>query len=177
MTKKLMITMTALASAVVLMFPGAASADHVSSSRTVTGTYEFPSLGQGDVGGFCLNQPSTVPGTGSCVAATPEVPVAPSTAVEDHVDITVVDDTGEDVYFTVQQDGGEFGWGCGSTLFSHPNGFPILGLGTGGNAAPDVVVFPWAGPGLNDGVTICEPGSTNLAGGEVTFVFQNHVAP
>lgn len=172
--KKTTLMMT-FVSAVVLAFGGPAFAD---TGRTVSGTYEFHAVGHGDVTGVCLNQPSAVPGTGSCVEATPKVPTDLDPTVEDHVAITVKDSTGADVYFSVQQEGGTFGWGCG-TVTSHPNGeFPILGTGPGGGEAPPVVVFPWAGPGFNNGPDdLCDPGSSNLGGGNVTFVFHNHVTP
>jgi hypothetical protein len=143
--------------------------------RTLLSTFEFYATGQGDLTGVCIDQPATPPQLaplGSCVSATP----APG---EDHVEIGVHDSQGNPVYFTVRQDGNpNFGWGCG-TLTSPPGGlFPI-------NDWSDVLVFPWAGPGLNDalepGGSIC-PGSldTNLvhpgAVGTVRFTFHDHVA-
>jgi hypothetical protein len=171
-----------------LVYPGAVGTvrfifhDEVAPSNSVlTVPFEFYALGQGDLTGVCINQPTNpqqLAPLGSCVEVTP----APG---DDHVTIDVRDSQGKPAYFTVQQDGGGFGWGCG-TLTSHPGGaFPILGAGAGGGAAPPVLVYPWAGPGLNDaldpGGSVC-PGSLDpylvLPGrvGTVTFIFHNEIA-
>lgn len=162
--KKTML-MTALASAVVLMFAGPTSAG-TNLVRTVNDVaYDFHSLGHGDVGGFCLNPPGPAPGTASCIS----VPVQFG---EDFVSVTVEDSTGAAVYISVQQENNpEFMVGCGTVT-----DFPVVDSGPGGTAAADVQVFPWAGPGLNDGVTPCNPGSTNLGGGLADFSFYDDVA-
>jgi hypothetical protein len=193
--KKLMITMTALASALVLLFPAAAAAD--ASGRTVNRTFEFFAVGQGDLTGLCVNQPANPPQAapfGSCVEEAPAAPDPTTGAQEDFVTLDVRDSAGNPVYFTVQQDGGGFGWGCG-TVTSHPvdsdhplegGAFPILGAGAGGGQAPGVLVFPWAGPGLNNalepGGSACTGSSdTNLvhpgAVGTVRFIFHNEILP
>jgi len=160
--KKTML-MTALASAVVLMFAGPTSAG-TNVTRTVPVTYEFHSLGHGDLGGFCLAQPSNPPGFGSCM----EIPVEFG---EDFVSVELEDNTGAAVYFSVQQeDNPSFAVGCGSVV-----DFPVVDSGPGGAAAPPVTIFPWVGPGINDGVTPCNPGSTNGGGGSGTATFYNDV--
>ena len=176
--KKRMI-LTALASAIMIL-PAAASAD---AGRTSTGTFNFPAIGHGDVTGLCLGPAFPAPQLDSCVEGQPLTPVAPSTAIEDHVTVDVRDANGAPVYFSIQQEGGDFGWGCGNDLASHANGeFPILGLGVGGADAPPVLVFPWAGPGLHrfpgtlDPNDLCS-GSTTAGGGTVTFTWHNHVYP
>lgn len=168
-----------VASAIVLMFSHPASAD---PGATVTATFEFYALGQGDVTGFCLNTPPPpVPGAlQSCVVWMP----GPD---HTHVEIAVFDSLGDPVYFSVQQRGGTFGWGCG-TITSHPGGLlPLNSSGPGGGPAELGRVFPWAGPGLgnfpntlnpNDicpgslDANLVEPGTV----GTVTFTFHNHVA-
>lgn len=192
--KKLMITMTALASALVLMFPGAVTAD---TGRTVEKTFEFYAIGQGDVGGFCLNEPDPTdpPELAQFQSCARAAPADPSLgAVEDHVGITVVDAKDQPVYFSVQQNGNpNFAGGCGKLewgdVVTHPTHpgellFPIEGAAPGGGQAADIVVFPWAGPGLNTvpGGAAC-PGSTDLdhvesgVTGTVTFTFHNLVTP
>lgn len=182
--KKMMITMTALAAALVLLFPAAASAD---VGRTVVDGFEFFSVGHGDTGGFCLNDPEApVPPEGaafqSCTEAVPAVG-------EDHVGITVVDSAGQPVYFTVQQDNNPgFAGGCGTLQWgtlSTDGLFPINDQGPGGTEAPPVVVFPWAGPGINN---VLDPGGAACTGsldtniitpgeeGSTTFVLHNHAA-
>lgn len=188
--KKLMISITALASALVLLFPAAASAD---VGRTVVVPFEFYSIGHGDLGGFCLNSPtSPVPPEAaafqSCANAVPQ-------ANEDHVSVTVKDSANQNVYMSIQQDNNpNFAWGCGKlddgdvvTNAAHPGElfFPIIGSGPGGTPAEPVVVFPWAGAGINNvtapGGSVCagstdteivRPGTT----GTVTFTFHDHVA-
>jgi hypothetical protein len=166
MRKIMMITAFAGA---IAMLAGPASAD---VGRTVTATYAFPAVGQGDVGGVCFNQPTTPPvppQVGSCLTATPLLG-------EDHVDITVTDNSLQPVYITVQQDGNpNFAAGCGTVT-----NFPVLDSTAGGGPADPVVVFPWPGPGLNPqfetpGVDPCAPGSVDTTGGTGTFVFHNHV--
>jgi hypothetical protein len=182
--KKLMISLTALASALVLLFPAAASAD---VGRTVVVPFEFYAIGHGDLGGLCLNEPTDpVPPEGaafqSCAEATPLVG-------EDHVGITVRDSAGQAVYTSIQQDNNPgFAWGCGTLQggdLSADGLFPINDQGPGGTAADPVVVFPWAGPGINN---VLDPGGSACTGsvdtniinpgetGTVTFVFHNHAA-
>jgi hypothetical protein len=186
--KKLMITMTALASALVLLFPAAASAD---VGRTVVDPFEFYAIGHGDVGGLCLNDDDPtdpIPPEGaafqSCATAVPL-----TTGEEDHVGVSVVDSAGQAVYFSIQQDNNpNFAWGCGTLSggdLSADGLFPIVGSGPGGTAAEPVYVFPWAGPGINNvldpGGSVCTgsvdtniitPGTT----GSATFTFHDHVA-
>jgi hypothetical protein len=182
--KKLIITMTALASALVLLFPAAASA---AVTRTVAVQFEFYAIGHGDIGGVCLNDPvAPVPPEAaafqSCAAATP-------LAGEDHVGITVVDSTGTPVYTSIQQDNNPgFAWGCGTLQggdLSADGLFPINDSGPGGTAADEVLVFPWAGAGINN---VLDPGGSACTGsldtgivhpgttGTVTFTFYNNVA-
>jgi hypothetical protein len=186
--KKMMITMTALAAGLVMLFPGVASADL--PVRTVTVNYEFHSIGHGDLGGFCLNNPtSPVPPEGaafqSCAAVTPQ-------AGEDHVGIVVADSEGNPVYFTAQQDNNPgFVGGCGhlewgdTASFDSQLLFPINDSGPGGSAPDEVVAFPWAGPGINN---VLDPGGAACQGsldtniitpgevGTVRFEFHNEVA-
>lgn len=190
--KKTML-ITAFASAIAL-FGGAATADV--TGRTVVKTFEFYAIGHGDATGVCINQPTPPPpwaAVGSCVEADPIDPNTSGGAQEDFVTINVVDSAGTPVYFTVQQAGGAFGWGCG-TVTSHPvhpghptegGAFPVNGSGPGGSAPEPVVVFPWAGPGIH---TALAPGGTLCAGsvdtalvepgtvGTVTFIFHDEVA-
>jgi hypothetical protein len=157
----------ALASAAVMMIAGTASADTL---RTVTRTYQGPGIGQGDTGGFCLG-PDSGTGLDSCMEADPE-------ALETTVDVTVTDSAGSPVYFSIGQDlDGDgatdtFGNGCGTIT-----GFPIDPVGVGGQPNT-VIVFPWAGPGVNPDfstvpptVNPCSPGSSALGG---TGVFTFH---
>jgi hypothetical protein len=158
-----------------------------SNRRTVIGTFEFYALGLGDIGGACLNDPVSPvpPQTGafqSCVAASP----GPG---EDYVGITVKDSRGQPVYFTVQQDDNpSFAWGCGTLQggdISADGLYPINSVGPGGMPAPDIVVMPWAGPGIND---VLEPGGRVCTGsvdpflalpgrvGTVTFTFYDNAA-
>jgi hypothetical protein len=212
--KKLMITMTALASALVLLFPGAAGAHHPHNTpREDMESFEFYALGHGDITGACLNHatppvPVAADAVQSCVESLPIDPTTNGGAQEDYVEIEVKDSQNNPVYFTVQQEGNpNFGWGCG-TITSHgvsshhawdtpppppPTGmYPILGAGAGGGQAPPILVFPWAGPGVNnlfnalDPNDICFSGSvdTNLilntgpgGRGTVMFRFHNDVAP
>lgn len=155
------ILMTALASAVLLVFAGPTSAG-TNLVRTATLTYDFHSLGQGDTGGFCLNPPGPAPGTASCISL-------PVQLHEDFVTITLQDNTTQAVYFSAQQYD-TFMVGCGTIT-----DFPLIDSGPGGGPADDVVIFPWAGPGINDGVTPCVPGSTNLGGGTGTADFYDDV--
>jgi hypothetical protein len=90
---------------------------------------------------------------------------------------------------SAQQDNNPgFAWGCGTLQggdLSTDGLFPINDQGPGGTTAGSIVVFPWAGPGLN---TALEPGGTVCTGsadanmimpgetGTVTFTFHNHVA-
>lgn len=181
--KKLMITMTALASALVLLFPAAASAD---VGRTVVDPFEFYSIGHGDAGGACLNdpEPTDPPETAAFQSCTTAVPLT----TEDHVGITVVDSQGQAVYFSIQQDNNpNFAWGCGTLSggdLSADGLFPIVGSGPGGSPAEPVYVFPWAGPGINN---VLDPGGSACSGsvdttivnpnttGTTTFVFHDHV--
>ena len=171
------------ASAMVLTLSQPASAD---AGRTVVVPFEFYAIGQGDVGGFCLNSPTApVPPEAdalqSCAGAVP-------LSNEDHVGITVVDSQGQAVYFTVQQANNPgFAWGCGTLQggdLSEDGLFPINGSGPGGTPASRILVFPWAGPGVNNALepegTLCtgsidpnmiHPGT----GGTVTFTFHDHV--
>jgi hypothetical protein len=170
MKKTLLIT--AFASAIAL-FAGPASAG-VNVTRIVPVDYQFPAVGHGDLGGVCFNQPTVPPvppQLGSCMAVTPE-------PGEDHVSVSIRDSAGERVYITIQQDNNPgFDWGCGDIV-----DFPINDTGPGGAAADDVVVFAWAGPGINDffetldPASLCNPGSTNLGGGGGTFTFYDDVA-
>lgn len=181
--KKLMISLTALASALVLLFPGVATAD---TGRAVPVTFEFYAIGHGDLGGVCFNQPTDPPELapfGSCAEAVP-------LATEDHVGVTVVDSASQPVYFSVQQENNpNFAWGCGTLQggdLSADGLFPINGTGAGGTEAPPVVVFPWAGPGVNTvldpGGTACVPGSVDAdivnpgTTGTATITFHDHVA-
>lgn len=166
--KKMLIA--AIASALVLMvaFPVSAGTN---VTRTVGGSYNFPSLGQGDVGGFCLGPDFDAPQFDSCITVTPAFG-------EDHVSVTVTDSAGAPVYISIQQDNNpNFDVGCGTIV-----DFPIVDSGPGGSAADDVVVFPWPGPGIDDALETgdvndaCVPGSTNLAGGTSTFTFYDDVA-
>jgi hypothetical protein len=159
------------ASAMVLTLSQPASAD---TGRTVIDPFEFYSIGHGDLGGACLNdpEPTDPPETAafqSCATAAP-------LSNEDHVGVNVVDSAGQAVYFSIQQDGNpESGYGCG-TLTSHPNGFPLRGSGA-------VRVYPWAGPGINN---VLDPGGSVCTGsvdttiitpgeaGTVTFTFHDH---
>src|SRR5688572_30122158 len=103
--KKTMVV-AAFASAIALMFAGPAAADvgRVDGPKP----YNFPAVGQGDLGGLCLGPAFIAPQLDSCVEST----VLPG---EDHVDIVVTDSTGAPVYFSVQQDGNDnFAAGCGS---------------------------------------------------------------
>jgi hypothetical protein len=182
--KKLMISVTALASALVLLFPAAASA---AVTRVVEVPFEFYAIGHGDLGGLCLNEPTDpVPPEAaafqSCAEAIPA-------AGEDHVGITVEDSAGQAVYTSVQQDNNPgFAWGCGSLQsgdLSSDGLFPINDSGPGGSAADPVVVFPWAGPGINN---VLDPGGSACTGsvdtniitpgstGTVTFTFYDNVA-
>ena len=187
--KKLMITMTALASALVLLFPAAASAD---TGRVVVVPFEFYAIGHGDLGGVCLNNPTApVPPEAaafqSCAGAVPQ-------AHEDHVTVTVVDSASQSVYQSIQQaNNPNFAWGCGKldggdvvTNAAHPGElfFPINGSGAGGSEAPRVLVFPWAGAGINN---VLDPGGSPCTGsvdteivrpgttGTVTFTFHDLV--
>ena len=141
-----------------------------SGGQTFTARYSFPAIGQGDVGGVCVDQPTTPPvppQLGSCVSFTPPSDYA-------YVDITAIGDDGNPVYITMQQDNNpNFASGCGII-----RDFPINGQGPGGSAADPIAVFPWAGPGLNDFLGTLDPaelcrGSTSLTGGEITFYFHN----
>jgi len=142
-----------------------------SSPLTYTGRYNFPSIGQGDVGGFCISQPTSPPippQLGSCVQAIPP-------SGYNYVDITAIDDNGDFVYITVQQDNNpNFASGCG-TIEDFPNG----PQGPGGGPGEPIMVFPWAGPGLDrfpetlDPNDLCRPGSTSLTGGTVTLYFHD----
>ncbi|MGH2691279.1 MAG: hypothetical protein ACRDHM_02135 [Actinomycetota bacterium] len=165
--KKIML-ITAFAGAIA-MFAGPASAD---VGRTVTATYAFPAIGQGDLGGVCFNQPTDPPELGplgSCLEATPILG-------EDHVDVTVTDNSGNPVYVSIQQDNNpNFAAGCGTIT-----NFPVLDSTAGGGPADPVVVFPWPGPGANPsfdtpGVDPCVPGTIDTTGGTATFTFHNHV--
>jgi len=169
--KKIML-IGALASAIA-MVSGPAFAG-VNVTRVVDVTYSFPALGHGDVGGVCLNQPTEPPippQLGSCLAVTP-------VAGEDHVSVSIRDAEGAPVYITIQQDNNpNFDWGCGDIV-----DFPINGTGAGGGTADDVLVFAWAGPGVNhffdelDPNDLCQPGSVNAGGGGGTFTFFDDVA-
>ena len=182
--KKMMITMTALAAGLVMLFPASASA---AATRTVEVPFEFYALGHGDLGGFCLNSPTAPvpPEAGafqSCAAVAP-------VAGEDHVGVTAVDSTGNAVYISIQQDNNPgFAWGCGTLQggdLSADGLFPINGSGPGGTAADDVLVFPWAGAGINN---VLDPGGSACIGsadsnvvhpgttGKVTFTFYDNVA-
>jgi len=173
MSKRTMVV-AALASAIVMMFGGPASAD---AGRTVTDTYNFPAVGQGDLTGACFNEdPANPPQIWSCLEATP-------VAGETHVAVNVTANSGELPYISVQQDNNpNFAWGCGTLQFgdvvSDPNHpgvllFPINDSGPGGGAADPVLVFAWAGPGVNDYETPPNPcqGSVDTTGGTGTFVF------
>ena len=187
--KKLMISLTALASALVLLFPAAASAD---VGRTVVVPFEFYAIGHGDIGGACLNSPTDpVPPEAaafqSCAGAVPQTN-------EDHVTVTVKDSANQDVYLSIQQaNNPNFAWGCGKleggdlvTNAAHPGEllFPIIGSGPGGTPAERVLVFPWAGAGINN---VLDPGGSACTGsldteivrpgttGTVTFVFHDLV--
>ena len=163
MKTKLMLV-AAFASAFALFAAGPASAAH-----TETKTYNFTSVGQGDVGGFCFfHDPASVvpPQVHSCV----EFDVQPG---ETTVDLVATDSTGAPVFISVQQDGNDnFDQGCGVI-----NDFPVIDSAPGGLPAAPVTVFPWAGPAANARsinpplAEPCVPGSTNLAGGSVTATF------
>lgn len=164
--RKKTILVAALASAIALMFSGPASA---AVTRTVTQTYNFPAVGQGDLGGVCFNQDptSTVPPQfWSCL----EFEVEPG---EISVDVTVTDNEGNPVFISIQQDGNNaFDAGCGTIL-----NFPVVDSGPGGTAAEPVVVFPWPGPAANPsfnppGVDPCE-GSVDTTGGTGTATFHD----
>jgi hypothetical protein len=161
--KKNMLIM-AFASALVLLVAFPASAG-TNLTRTVTDTYNFPALGQGDLGGLCVGPDFDLPQLDSCI-------VAPVQFGEDHVSVTVTDSANQPVYVSIQQDNNpEFAIGCGTIT-----DFPIVDSGPGGTAAEPVYVFPWHGPGINDGVTPCNPGSTNAGGGAAVFSFYDDVA-
>lgn len=161
--KSKLIVIAALASAIALFAAGPASA------HTETKTYNFPSVGQGDAGGFCFFQDPASPippQFHSCV----EFEV---TAGETTVDLVATDNAGAPVFISVQQDGNDnFDQGCGVI-----NDFPVVDSAPGGLPAAPVTVFPWAGPAANARsinpplAEPCIPGSTNLAGGSVTATF------
>ena len=163
MSKRIMMV-AAFASALALFAAGPAYAGH-----SETKTYNFPSVGQGDVGGFCFFHDPTSPippQVHSCV----EFDVFPG---ETAVDIVATDSSGAPVYISVQQDGNDsFDAGCGVI-----SGFPVVDSGPGGAPPAPVTVFPWAGPGVNlrtINPPVAEPcitGSTNLASGSVTATF------
>ena len=165
------------ASAMVLTLSQPASAD---LGRTVVVPFEFYAIGHGDVGGFCLNDPTApVPPEAaafqSCAGAVPQ-------AHEDHVTVTVKDSAGQPVYFTVQQaDNPNFAGGCGTLQWGD--------LSAGGlfpnKHRNNIVVSPWAGAGINN---VLDPGGRACIGsldteivrpgttGTVTFTFHDHVA-
>ena len=163
MSKRIMLV-AAFASAISLFAAAPASAAH-----TETKTYNFPSVGQGDAGGFCFNHDpaSVVPAQfHSCV----EFIVQPG---ETSVSLVATDAAGSPVFISVQQEGNpNFDSGCGVI-----NDYPVVDSGPGGAPAEPVLVFPWAGPAANARslnppvVEPCVPGSTNLASGSVTATF------
>ncbi|MGH2711723.1 MAG: hypothetical protein ACRDH9_11030, partial [Actinomycetota bacterium] len=181
MRTKVLIWMAA--SAMVLTLSQPASAD---TGRTVVDPFEFYALGQGDTGGACINDPGPTdpPETAALQSCATALPLSN----EDRVGITVTDSAGQPVYFTVQQDGNSaFAGGCGTLQWgtlSADGLFPINGSGPGGTQAPDVVVTPLVGPGIND---VLDPGGAACTGnvdpllvlpgrvGTVTFTFHNHV--
>ena len=167
--RKRTILVAAFASAIALIFAGPASADVGRIVGPVS--YNFPAVGQGDVGGVCFFQSETSsipPELWSCIEAAP-------VAGETHVDVTVTDNSGNPVYISIQQDDNpNFAAGCGTIT-----GFPINSTGPGGADAPPVTVFPWPGPGVNvdfaaPGVDPCVPGTVDTTGGSGTFTFHTH---
>jgi hypothetical protein len=164
----------AFASAIALLFAGPASAV---VTRTQNITYNFHSVGQGDVGGFCFfHDPASQipPQLHSCIESVPAVG-------ETHVDISVRDADGAAVYFSVQQDNNpNFAAGCGSVgVEGGVVQYPVVDQGPGGTPAEPVTIFPWAGPGANPsfnppGVSPCAPGSVSTGGGTATLVWHDN---
>ena len=154
------------ASAMVLTLSQPASAD---IGRVVVGGFEFYAIGQGDIGGACLNDPvPPVPPEGavfqSCARVTPQ-------AGENWVGITVKDSEGNPVYFTVQQDGNPgYAGGCGTiqwgeVVAQHAGGELVWAI----NGFGDIDVFPWAGPGINN---VLDPGGAPCGGSSDTNIIQ-----